>query len=74
MKNAADLDLVLTILQYSNGATGEYALMSVKADVRALFYSRDVLCTERSDSYSTSNEMLDDIAKKIYSWFHNGWR
>ena len=45
---------------------------SLKADVWALAHTGEAFYVS-TESYSDTDEMIDDLANKIYNYFHLGW-
>jgi hypothetical protein len=64
--------IILEVHQYSNGGTGDNFGASLMAEMWALGH-KGMVCRVRTDSFHYEEDAVEDLAKRIYYWLHNGW-
>jgi len=63
--------VILRVHEYTDGGT-DRPRNSLRAEVWALGH-REMAFSVSTPSASSQDEMVRDLARRIYSWFHNGW-
>ena len=62
--------VILRVTEYTDGGTPPRN--SLRAEVWALGH-REMAFSVSTASASSQDEMVRDLARRLYTWFHNGW-
>jgi hypothetical protein len=63
--------VIVRVHEYTDGGT-DRPRNSLRAEVWALGH-REMAFSVSTPSASSQDEMVRDLARRIYSWFHDGW-